>query len=89
MMAIELISYQQDRYEFFVKQKELAEKRYKRALRNLKPDDSYLSTTNILASETGRELSFYNDVVMMYGSQLAEAKRVRKCFDFVERSVLE
>lgn len=89
MMAIELISYQQDRYEFFVKQRELAEKIHIRALKKVEPDDSYLSTANVLASETGRELSFYNDVVMMYGSQLAEAKRVRKRFDFVERSDTE
>lgn len=77
MIGIELISYQQDRYEFWVKQRERAEKRYKRALKNLKPDDSYLSTANILASEAGRELSYYNDVVMMYGSELAKAKKVR------------
>lgn len=85
-MGIEIISYQEDRYEFFVKQRELAEKRYKKALKNLKPDDSYLSTANILASETGRELSYYNDVVMMYGLELAKAKRVRSAFDFVERN---
>lgn len=80
MMAIELISYQQDRYEFFVKQRELAEKRYIRALKKVKPDDSYLSTTNILASETGRELSFYNDIVVMLGTELAEQKRVYNLF---------
>lgn len=82
-MAIKLISYQQDRYEFFVKQRELAEKRHKKALRNLDPDDSYLSTTNILASETGRELGFYNDIVMMLGVELAEQRRVYNLFERV------
>jgi hypothetical protein len=80
-MAIKLISYQQDRYEFFVKQRELAEKRYKKALRNLSLDDSYLSTTNIIASETGRELGFYNDIVMMLGAELAEQRRVYNLFE--------
>lgn len=79
-MKIELITYQEDRLNFFLKQRELAEKRYKRAVKKVKPDDSYLSESNFLASEAGRELSFYNDVVEMFARDLSEQKRVRDLF---------
>ena len=76
-MKIELITYQEQRFEFFVKQRELAEKRYKRAIKKTNPSDSYLSDEFILASEAGQELSFYNDIVVMLGRELSEYKRVR------------
>ena len=76
-MKIELITYKEARLEFFVKQRELAEKRYKRAVKKTNPSDSYLSNEFHLASEAGQELSFYNDVVEMLGRKLSEYKRVR------------
>lgn len=76
-MTITQITYEEDRLLFFSEQKRLAEKRYKRLAKLVKPDDPYLSETRQLLSETGRELSFYNDVVEMLLRELSERKQVR------------
>lgn len=75
-MRIEKISYEKDRLSFFIEQRELAEKRYKRAIKAMKPDDSYLSDAHFLASKTGQELSFYDDVVRMLAEKLSEKQQV-------------
>ena len=80
-MRIERITYKEARFEFFVKQRELAEKRYKQAVKKTNPSDSYLSNEFYLASEAGQELSFYNDVVEMLGRDLSEEKKVRDLFE--------
>lgn len=76
-MTITQITYEEDRLLFFSEQKRLAEKRYKRLAKLVKPDDPYLSETRQLLSEAGRELSFYNDVVEMLLRELSERKQVR------------
>ena len=76
-MKIERITYEEDRLMFFSEQKRLAEKRYRRLAKLVKPDDPYLSETRQLLSEAGQELSFYNDVVEMLLIKLSEQKQVR------------
>lgn len=76
-MKIIQTAYAEDRLIFFEEQRKLAEKRYKRCAKLVKPSDGYLSETNFLASEAGRELSYYNDVVEMLEKDLSEYKRVR------------
>ena len=80
-MNIKTITYEEDRLSFFIDQRNLAEKKHKRVLRQLKPDDSYISEINLLASETGQELSFYNDVVEMLARDLTEKIRVRNLME--------
>lgn len=76
-MNIKTITYEEDRLSFFIDQRKIAEKKHKRVLKQLNPDDLYLSEIRLLASETGQELSFYNDVVEMLARDLAEKRRVR------------
>ena len=76
-MNFKTITYEEDRLSFFIDQRKIAEKKYKRVIKQLDPNDLYLSEMHLLASETGQELSFYNDVVEMLARDLAEKKRVR------------
>ena len=80
-MILKTITYEEDRLSFFIEQRKIAEKKYKRVMKLLKPDDSYLSEINLLASETGQELSFYNDVVKMLANDLADKKRAKNLME--------
>lgn len=77
-MTLTTVTYEEDRLNYFIEQKKLAEKRYVRLEKLVKPDDSYTSEIRLLLSEVGREVSFYNDVVEMLGGQLSEKKRVKE-----------
>jgi hypothetical protein len=76
-MKITEITYEEDRLTFFSKQMKLAEKRYKQTVKKVKQSDSYLSETNLLASEAGQELCFYKDVVEMLAKDLSTRKQVK------------
>lgn len=80
-MNFKVVTYEEDRLSFFIDQRKIAEKKHKRVLKQLKPDDSYISEISLLASETGQELSFYNDVVEMLARDLTEKIRVRKLME--------
>jgi hypothetical protein len=71
-MTLKVVTYEEDRLMFFKEQKKLAEKRYKRLEKLVKPDDSYLSEIRCLLSEASQELSFYNDVVEMLEERLSK-----------------
>lgn len=77
-MILKLITYEEDRLNFFIEQKKLAEKRMIRLEKLVKPDEPYNSEVSILLSEVGMEVSFYNDVVEMFGKELSEKKRVQE-----------
>ena len=61
---IEVITYEQDRLNFFVDQVSLAQKKYDRLFKTFK-DAPYLSEGAQFLSDAGRELQFYKDVVEM------------------------
>ena len=61
---IEVITYEQERLNFFTKAMNLAQKRYNRLFKIFK-DDPYLSEGTTMVSDAGREMHFYHDVVEM------------------------
>lgn len=65
MVTMNMISYEDERLGFFVDQRRVAQKRYDRLEKQIKPDEPYLSERRQLLSDCGRELSFYNDVIEM------------------------
>lgn len=75
-MKITKITYEEDRLEFFIKERDRAEKNHKLALEQLKPSDNYLSDEHYIASGTGRVLSFYNDIVEMLMKERKRANRL-------------
>ena len=85
-MNFKTITYEEDRLSFFIDQRNIAEKKYKRVMKQLKPDDSYISEIRLLASETGQELSFYNDVVEMLARDLTEKIRVKNLMEVQENA---
>lgn len=66
-MKIEVITYEQERLDFFTKAMNLAQKRYNRLFEIFK-DDPYLSEGTTIVSDAGRELRFYQDIVEMLES---------------------
>lgn len=61
---IEVITYEQERLDFFTKAMNLAQKRYNRLFKIFK-DEPYLSEGTTIVSDAGRETQFYHDVVEM------------------------
>lgn len=80
-MTIKTITYEEDRLSFFIEQRKLVEKRYKRLAKVVKPSDSYLSETRRLLSEAGQELSFYDDVIRMFGEKLLERRQAKELME--------
>ena len=77
-MTFEVITYEEDRLRFFIKQRELAEKRYKRTKKKVNNSDLSYQEIDLLMSEAGWELSFYDDVVRMLTEKLSEKKRIKE-----------
>lgn len=65
MVEIKETSYKDERLGFFADQRKLAQKRYDRLEKQIKPDEPYTSERREFLSDLGRELSFYNDVIEM------------------------
>ena len=61
---IEVITYEQDRLNYFVNLMQKAQKKYKRLFKKFK-DAPYLSEEAQILSDAGRETHFYGDVVEM------------------------
>ena len=61
---IEVITYEQDRLNFFVNLMQKAQEKYKRLFKKFK-DAPYLSEEAQILSDAGRETHFYGDVVEM------------------------
>ena len=63
-MEIKVITYEQERLDFFTQAMNLAHKRYNMLFRMFK-DNPYLSGGTTIVSDAGRESQFYHDVVEM------------------------
>lgn len=65
-IEIEVITYEQDRFNHFINLMEKAQKSYDRLCKRYK-DSPYLFEGTTLLSDAGRELQFYKDVIAMLG----------------------
>ena len=65
-IEIEVITYEQDRFNHFINLMEKAQKSYDRLYKRYK-DSPYLFEGTTLLSDAGRELQFYKDVIAMLG----------------------
>lgn len=63
-VEIEVITYEQDRFNHFINLMEKAQKQYDRLYKRYK-DSPYLFEGTTLLSDAGRELQFYKDVIAM------------------------
>ena len=63
-IEIEVITYEQDRFNHFINLMEKAQKQYDRLYKRYK-DSPYLFEGTTLLSDAGRELQFYKDVIAM------------------------
>lgn len=64
MTEIEVITYEEERLNYFLEQRNRMQNRYERWAKIIdKQDLPYLSEDLQMLSELGRELSFYNDVI--------------------------
>ena len=64
MTKIEVITYEEERLNYFLEQRNRMQNRYERWAKIIdKQDLPYLSEDLQMLSELGRELSFYNDVI--------------------------
>lgn len=85
MVEIKEISYEDDRLGFFADQRKLAQKRYDRLKRQMKPDEPYMSERMQLLYDCARELSFYNDVIkMLEDGVAAQRDKVEKLEVYIE-----
>jgi hypothetical protein len=65
-IEIEVITYEQDRFNHFINLMEKAQKSYDRLYKRYK-DSPYLFEGTTLLSDAGRELQFYKDVIVVLG----------------------
>lgn len=63
MVEIKVISYEEERLEFFIDQRQKTQRECERLERAIKPFESYLSERRKLLSDCARKLSFYDDVI--------------------------
>lgn len=63
-IEIEVITYEQDRLNYFTDLMKKSQKRYKRLFKKFK-DAPYLSEESVLLSDAGRQAQFHGDVVEM------------------------
>lgn len=87
MAEIKVVSYKDERLEFFENQRRAVQKRYDRLEKTIDPDEPYLSERRELLSDCGRELSFYNDVIEMLEADVIPKSEVEKIFEELKESV--
>lgn len=81
---IEVITYEQDRLNYFTDLMQKAQKKYKRLFKKYK-DAPYLSEETQILSDAGRETHFYGDVVEM----LEKGYRKQSEGEWIERPDLQ
>lgn len=73
MAKIEVMTYEEERFNYFLEQRNRIQRRYERWEKIIEKQDlPYLSEDIRQLSELGRELNFYNDVIDMLEKKAKE-----------------
>lgn len=65
MIELKVITYEEDRMNYFLNQREKLQKKYDRLDREIKDDEPYFSERRILLDDYVGQLSFLDDVIKM------------------------
>lgn len=75
---IEVITYEQDRLNYFTDLMQKAQRKYKRLFKRFK-DAPYLSDESQILSDAGRETQFFGDVVEMLEKGYRKQSELEPC----------